>query len=72
MLKKLVAVEPTDCIFIDDLMSKYSAPEHSQPDDTPTHLPDPDEIIADASALRTWIDDFDKRAKSATEGKAAA
>ncbi|WP_426702333.1 AAA family ATPase [Rhodanobacter sp. Col0626] len=72
LLKKLVAIEPADCIFIDDLMSKYSAFEHSQPDETPTHLPDPDEIIADATALRAWIDDFEKRAKSAAEGKAAA
>lgn len=72
VLKKLVAIEPADCGFIDDLMSKYSAFEHSQPDETPTHLPDPDEIIADANALRAWIDDFEKRSKSAAEGKAAA
>ncbi len=71
VLKKLVAIELADCIFIDDLMSKYSAFEHSQPDETPTHLPDPDEIIADAIALRAWIDDFEKRAKSATTGIAA-
>lgn len=71
LLKRLVVVEPADCIFIDDLMSKYSAFEHSQSDETPTHLPDPDEIIADATKLRTWIDDFEKRAKSAAEGKAA-
>lgn len=72
VLRKLVAIEPSDCIFIDDLMSKYSAFEHSQPDETPIHLPDPDEIIADASALRAWIDDFEKRAKSAAEGRTAA
>lgn len=72
VLKRLVAIEPADCIFIDDLMSKYSAFEQSQPDETPTHLPDPDEIIADATALRAWIDDFEKRAKSAAEGRAVA
>lgn len=72
VLKRLVAIEPSDCMFIDDLMSKYSAFEHSQPDETPTHLPDPDEIIADATRLRTWIDDFETRAKSAAEGQAAA
>lgn len=72
VLKKLAAIEPADCIRIDDLMSKYSAFEHSQPDETPAHLPDPDEIIADATALRAWIDDFDKRAKSAAEGKTVA
>lgn len=72
VLKKLVAIESSDCIFIDDLMSKYSAFEHSQPDETPTHLPDPDEIITDATALRAWIDDFEKRAKSAAEGRTAA
>ncbi|MGQ7244005.1 AAA family ATPase [Salinicola sp. V024] len=65
VLKKLAAIEPADCIVIDDLMSKYSAFEHSQPDETPTHLPDIDEIIADASKLRDWINDFDKRTKTA-------
>ncbi len=64
-LKKLVAIGPADCVFIDALMSKYSAFEHSQSDETPTFLPDPDEIITDATALREWIDDFDRRAKSA-------
>lgn len=72
VLRKLVAIEAADCTFIDDLMSKYSAFEHSQPEETPTHLPDPDEIIADATALRVWIDDFERRAKSAAEGMAAA
>lgn len=71
VLKKLAAIETKDCIFIDDLMSKYSAYEHSQPEETPTHLPDPDEIITDATTLRAWIDDFEKRAKNAAEGKAA-
>ncbi|MCD9096668.1 AAA family ATPase [Luteimonas fraxinea] len=72
VLKKLVAIEPNDCTFIDDLMSKYSAFEHSQSDEIPTHLPDADEIIADATSLRSWIDDFEKRAKNAAEGKSAA
>lgn len=72
LLKKLAAIEPSDCIFIDDSMSKYSAFEHSQPDETPTHLPDPDEIITDATELRAWIDDFGKRAKNTTERKASA
>lgn len=72
VLKKLAAIEPKDCIFIDDLMSKYSTFEHSQSDETPTHLPDPDEIIADADALRAWIEDFEKRAKRSAEGQATA
>ena len=72
LLKKLVAVERGDCIFIDELMTKYSAFEHSQSDETPTHLPEPDELIADATALRDWINLFDKRAKDAAEDNAAA
>jgi energy-coupling factor transporter ATP-binding protein EcfA2/Mrp family chromosome partitioning ATPase len=72
VLKRLAAIEPTDCIFIDDLMSKYSAFEHSQSDETPTHLPEPDEIITDAGALRAWIDDFEKRGKGAVEAKPSA
>lgn len=72
LLKRLVAVQPDDCIFIDDLMTKYSAFEHSQSDETPTHLPEPDDLIADATALRDWIIAFEKRAQQAADGKAAA
>lgn len=53
-------------------MTKYSAFEHSQSDETPTHLPEPDDLIADATALRDWIVAFDKRAQEAVDSKAAA
>lgn len=69
VLKSLAAIELADCILIDDLMSKYSAFEHSQPDEAPTHLPAADEIIADANALLEWIADFEGRAKSVRERK---
>ncbi|MDQ3286901.1 MAG: AAA family ATPase [Pseudomonadota bacterium] len=71
LLKKLVAVKSEDCILLDELMTKYSAFEHSQSDETPTHLPEPDDLIADATALREWIIKFDKRAQEAADTKAA-
>lgn len=71
LLKKLVAVKSEDCIFIDDLTTKYSAFEYSQSDEAPTHLPEPDDLIADATVLRDCIIAFDKRAQEAADTKAA-
>lgn len=65
LLRRLAAIEPADCAIINDLMTKYSAFEHSQSSETPSWLPDPDELLNDINAMLAWIDDFDKRAKAA-------
>lgn len=64
-LNSLNAITPEDCAMINRMMSKYSAFEHSQPTETPTWLPDPDELMADIQAMLHWIKEFDKRAKEA-------
>lgn len=58
----LAKINAADCAFIDDLMTRYSAFEHSQPDEFPTALPEFDDINADVSKLATWIAEFEKRA----------
>lgn len=64
-LKSLKAITSEDCAMINGMMTKYSAFEHSQPTETPTWLPDPDELLVDIQAMLDWIKAFDKRAKEA-------
>jgi energy-coupling factor transporter ATP-binding protein EcfA2 len=57
----LAKITPDDCQLIDNLMSRYSSFEHSQPDELPAELPDFEEIKKDVTALAAWIDGFKKR-----------
>ncbi|MEN5206962.1 AAA family ATPase [Stenotrophomonas terrae] len=65
VLKRLNAVTPNDCALINEMMTKYSAFEHSQPTESPTWLPEPDELLMDIQSMLNWIKDFDERAKKA-------
>jgi hypothetical protein len=47
--------------MIDELMTKYSRYEHSQPDEAPVPLPEPDEIAADLTRLQIWLKEFSER-----------
>jgi len=58
----LAKINPADCAFIDDLMTRYSVFEHSQPDEFPAALPDFDVLSSDVSELAKWIGEFEKRA----------
>jgi ABC-type hemin transport system ATPase subunit len=61
---KIVAlskITSTDCALIEDLMTRYSSFEHSQPNELPGDLPDLEQIKADTKALAAWIDEFKKR-----------
>ncbi|MEO6934860.1 MAG: hypothetical protein ABI171_05885 [Collimonas sp.] len=58
----LAKITAGDCTFIDDLMTRYSAFEHSQPDELPAVLPNIDDLQADVEELATWISNFEKRA----------
>jgi hypothetical protein len=40
--------------MIDELMTKYSRYEHSQPNEAPVPLPEPDEIADDLTRLQTF------------------
>ena len=57
----LAKIKPEDCQMIDELMTKYSRYEHSQPDEAPVPLPEPDEIAADLTRLQSWLKEFSDR-----------
>lgn len=65
-IHKLAAIEQKDCKLFDDLMTKYSYYEHSQPNEMPVPLPAPDEIIEDLEMILEWEKEF----KNRSEGKA--
>jgi hypothetical protein len=58
----LAKIEAKDCALVDDLMTRYSAFEHSQPEELPATCPELDELSSDVIALATWIEEFSKRA----------
>ena len=53
-LDKLARITVEDCKLFDDLMTKYSRYEHSQPSETPVAPPTPHELKTDMEALRDW------------------
>jgi len=57
----LAKISEADCKYFDDLMTKYSRYEHSQPLEAPVPLPEPDELETDFSALKDWQAEFKKR-----------
>lgn len=61
-ISALAKINSTDCAFIDDLMTRYSVFEHSQPDELPAELPDFDVLSSDVTKLAKWIAEFEKRA----------
>lgn len=60
-LMKLVKITPEDCQLIEDLMTRYSIYEHSQPNELPDTLPDLSDIENDLDRLIIWIDKFSDR-----------
>jgi energy-coupling factor transporter ATP-binding protein EcfA2 len=60
-LMSLAKINAEDCALIDRLMTKYSFQEHSQPDDRPVPVPDPDEIEGDLRAVASWYQEFKHR-----------
>lgn len=59
---KLAHISEADCIYFDEMMTKYSRYEHSQPGEAPVELPLPDEFKADFEGLKSWREDFIARA----------
>ena len=57
-LHNVAKVTTEDCTYIDELMTKYSRYEHSQPNEVPVPPPEPDELEADLNQLKKWRDDF--------------
>lgn len=60
-INQLVKITKTDCELIEQLMTKYSRYEHSQSNEAPVELPEPDELKADIERLIAWHNEFTKR-----------
>lgn len=60
-IHNLSKITAEDCKYFDDMMSKYSKYEHSQPRSTPVQLPTPDELKNDLNSLKDWYDEFTNR-----------
>lgn len=58
---KLAKIKQSDCTFLDEMMTKYSHFEHSQPSEAPVPLPLPDELEEDLKKLKVWLDEFSAR-----------
>lgn len=61
-LHKVAKVTNEDCVFIDDLMTRYSVFEHAQSDEKPSSILELDVFEADVTALQRWITEFGARA----------
>ena len=57
----LAKISEPDCKYFDDLITKYSRYEHSQPLEAPVTLPEPDELEADFNELKQWQTEFKNR-----------
>lgn len=61
-IANLAKIQSSDCSLIDELMTRYSAFEHSQPDELPAECPDIEDLDSDVTRLATWIAEFGARA----------
>ena len=61
MVIKLSSIEEKDCKIVDDMMSKYSFIEHSQPADATIIQYSIDEIESDIQKYIDWISEYKKR-----------
>lgn len=60
-LGALSRITRDDCRFLDQLMTKYSAFEHSQSAETPARIPEEPELRQDLESLKDWRDGFSTR-----------
>jgi energy-coupling factor transporter ATP-binding protein EcfA2 len=60
-LQKLTKITQRDVDLIDELMTKYSIYEHSQPLEAPSRVPQPDELKKDMDRLEAWCVEYAKR-----------
>jgi hypothetical protein len=47
--------------MFEELLTKYSKYENSQFYETPTFLPEPDELKEDMESIKNWLTEFNKR-----------
>jgi energy-coupling factor transporter ATP-binding protein EcfA2 len=60
-MRYLLKINEDDCTLIDEMMTKYSFFEHSQPDESPVDLPAPNELEADIDKVLSWHKEFKKK-----------
>jgi hypothetical protein len=60
-IHRLALINERDCQLFDDMMTKYSRYEHSQPNEAPVKYPPPDELQEDMESLKNWFEEFKKR-----------
>jgi energy-coupling factor transporter ATP-binding protein EcfA2 len=60
-IDKLARITAADCKLFDDMMTKYSRYEHSQPGEAPVQPPLPDELRQDFEAVKAWRTEFISR-----------
>lgn len=61
-ISNLAKISLEDCKYFDELMTKYSRYEHSQPIEAPIRLPEPGELEKDFKELQQWLTEFKNRA----------
>jgi len=60
-LSPLTKIVQRDVDLLDELMTKYSVYEHSQPTEAPVRVPQPDELRRDMNLVDTWCREFKSR-----------
>lgn len=66
IISGLANISATDCQFFDGMMTKYSCYEHSQPQEAPIEVIQPDELLLDIDELIKWNEAFKLRSKVKT------
>ena len=61
LVKKLPAITHEDCKMVDDMMTKYSFIEHSQPSETPSEYYAIEDIQTDVQKYYDWLTEYKKR-----------
>lgn len=59
---KLAKITPDDCAFIEGLMGEFSCFEHSQSEELPVEVPEPDQLDEVLTNVIAWHEEFSKRA----------
>jgi len=61
---ELAKITSADCQLVDKMMTKYSCHEHSQSNEAPVELPNPEELGRDIQEVLDWHVEFSKRRQS--------
>lgn len=60
-IRLLSKMQPRDCAFLDDLMTRYSRYEHSQSMEISNNMPEIEELFKDISDALAWNQEYEKR-----------